>query len=193
MIAVWIILGLFLLILLWLMLAPVTITIDTREEIYQFRMFGIIRARLVYEDGEVIIKSKIFELIRYNIRPGASSSGKKSPKDKEQKSEKRKKGRGLRSFPVRTVLKVARDFFKAIKIKKLEVEFDLDDEALNAQLYPLCIFLSNDRFSFSVNWDSYYRLLLLLQFRIISFVNMGMKFVWRMYIKPRFRLNFQTD
>jgi hypothetical protein len=119
---------LFAILLLWILLGPVIITLDTSRNLYRFMLPGIVSARVVPEAGLFVIRCRIL-FIPFTIDPlrMEKRSGNKREKT-EKKIRKRQSGRKL--------LKKFRNVARGIRLRRFELDIDTDDFLLNAWLVP---------------------------------------------------------
>ncbi len=151
--------------LAYLLLTPIMLYVDTRNDTYFVRQQGIIKAAVLGDKKEVLrIKLTVFFLDFY-VYPFRS---KKKP-SKPKTIKKKKKGNTSFSFEVRLRL------LKTLKIKKLVVDIDTGDCLANAKLYPIFAFLNYKFGGFHINFEDRNQLVLHLEskpIRIIkSFIN----------------------
>jgi hypothetical protein len=135
---IWLILPLvFVLLLLWILLGPVMLCINTERKLYQLMLPGVIQARAIYSEGTLHIKGWIF-FIPFRFHPFRIKAKKKERKAKSPGKNKRsvKKIGDLRSL---------KEAFGAFRIKKLHVDMDTDDFMLNAWLVPAFATVNNGR------------------------------------------------
>jgi hypothetical protein len=114
-------------IVLWLLLAPFSLYLDTYRDDYCLRWRSLGSARLLLLEGELAIRLHIGPWRRdlYPLRPSAKQ--KTANQHKEQLPKKK------RSFPWRKMQRVLQSF----TIRELHLEIDTGDYARNAWLYPL--------------------------------------------------------
>ena len=138
---------LFLLLILWLLLAPVIIIIHTETRRYTLYMPGLFRAEAVTGNGLFLIRGRIL-FVPYRFNPFARR--KKKSRKKEVPRERRKKFKWPRGG-----LSLARDAFRTIHVKKLELDIDTDDFLLNAWLVPFFSMVQGNQATMRVNFEGY--------------------------------------
>lgn len=136
----YIIIALIIILLLWILLGPVMLTLDTSSNRYRFMLPGVVSLSLVPAGGLFHIRGWVF-FVPFRLDPlkmGKSRRRRKKrtsgeeKKDNEKKKEKKEWGRqkGLES------MKKFRKMAGAIRVRRLELDIDTDDYQLNAWLVP---------------------------------------------------------
>jgi hypothetical protein len=115
-------------IIIWLMLAPVIVEVDSRVPFVSFRWLSIGSARLFFED-EWKLKWRI--LI---FRQTHSLSKMGSKKKIVHKSEKKKTVKKVRFSKI---FKKFRRVLRTFRVRYWQLAVDTGDDTLNARLYPL--------------------------------------------------------
>jgi hypothetical protein len=128
----------FLLLFFWILFGPIIVKADTNLKNYGISLPGVFIAKLVPSDeGLFIIKGWIL-MIPFRFDPfktGRKKSQKKDPSKK--KLGNMWKGKGS--------IRRLRGIFRAIRIRKLEMDLDSDDFLLNAWLVPAFTMVNNNR------------------------------------------------
>lgn len=165
----WILLILILGSLIYLLFAPLILSIDTLYNEYFVRIKGLLKAMVKPHEEEVIVVSLTVLFFKFNLYP-LQSRKKKSKKRVGKIPEK--KVAGKRQIPYRRLLRMLRSF----KVKKLRVELDTRDPVLNAKLYPLFALLNFSVGNFGINFMNKNRLVVKIENRPIylikSFMNL---------------------
>lgn len=142
---IWLIfISILLIFLLWLLLVPVTVCLDTAANRYRVILPGIISANAVPSDGWFRIRGWIM-FVPYTFNP--FRQGKKrtsSPGKKPQK--KKRKGR----FPVSPGTAISA--LRSIRVKTFYLDIDTDDFMLNAWLIPVFSLLNSGNTRLTVNF-----------------------------------------
>ena len=136
----YILIALICILLLWILLGPLVLTLDTSRDLYRFMLPGVVSLALLPAEGFFRIRGWIF-FVPFRIDPlkmGKSRKrGKKRNKGEEQtdndkKKEKKQRDRqkGLES------MKKFRKVAGAVRVRRLELDIDTDDYQLNAWLVP---------------------------------------------------------
>lgn len=135
-------------ILMYLLFAPFYLEIDSTKELYRVRFHKIISARIVIEEGLLLLDVKMaWWTKRYKLN--GSGSAKAVEKDRSEN----KKGNGKGKLPWKKMKAVLASF----KINKCSVVIDTGDMQLNGILYPfflLLSFYSGKNFGISFNGDN---------------------------------------
>lgn len=152
---IWLILiALFVLLLLWILVAPVIIFLDTDHNQYLLTLPGIFKAMLVPSEHFFTIEGRIF-LFPFTYNPFLRQPDKKKNKKSAEKSiEKRN------SKQISGLFKMAIQVLRSFRIRKLELNIDTDDFTLNAWLIPVFSTLNSENIQMRVNFKGYASLLL---------------------------------
>ena len=156
--------------LLWVLLSPLEIIIDTNKNTYLARLGVIAKMNLLFKDLHIELKTRIF-FFNISIKPGK----RKRKKDKQKKKEKKR----YTEMPFRLILDASKDLWKAVKIIRLELDLDTEDVILNAKLFPFFYMLSNDRIKLWINFDDKNSLLIHVRAELWALAAVGMKFLIR--------------
>jgi len=154
----YILIALILLTLLWLLLGPVIIFVDTDENTYSAALPGIVKASLVPKDDLFMIRGSVF-FIPYHFNPFGKRS-KNSLKQKERPLRKK------RSFKLRGGMKMGRNLLHAFRIRKLQLNIDTNDFTLNAWLIPVFSAVNSENIRLQANFEGEATLLLDLRTRM---------------------------
>ncbi len=125
----YILIAFFAVMLLWILLGPVILTVDTSRNLYRFLLPGIVSANVTPKAGFFQIRCWVL-FIPFTIDP--MKMGKRSKPKQEQV---KKKKRSSRSSGWK-LLKKFRNVTRAIRLRRLELDVDTDDFPLNAWLVP---------------------------------------------------------
>lgn len=143
----YILLALSILILTWLILAPVIFYVDTEDQRYSLSMPGVFKARLLPSDEILTIKGTIF-FIPYRFSPFARK--RKKPRTKKEKTTKKKSKLSIRGGWL-----MGRNVLHAFSIRKLHLNMDSDDFTLNAWLIPAFSALESDNIKLQANFEGH--------------------------------------
>jgi len=122
----YILLILLVLLLLWILLGPVILHINTDRDRYQLMLPGVVKASVVFKEGLFQIKGWIF-FIPFRFHPFRMKGKKKKDKASGKRKKPRKKSGGIR---------LLKGVPGAFRVKKLHVDVDTDDFMMNAWLVP---------------------------------------------------------
>ena len=125
----YILIALFAGLILWILLVPVIIKLDTSRNLYRFMLPGIVSARVVPTAEFFLIRCRIL-FVPFTIDPLSIGNRSKTKQEKVKKKKKRKRQSG------RKLLKKFRKVTRAIRLRRLELDIDTDDFLLNAWLVP---------------------------------------------------------
>lgn len=127
----WILLGLFLLLLVYLLTAPIWLEIDTVKQHFRIRFHRLLIISLIL-NGETLQPEVSFLGIKRKLR--ADSNGEKTGLQKPQPAPKQAVDPfRLNRLPVKKLMAVLRSF----RVKELVLHFDTGNHPLNGLLYPL--------------------------------------------------------
>jgi len=157
---------LFLLAVIYLLLVPIILYIDTITNQYYLQLKGLAKASIEDDKEELIrIRLKVF-FLNFSFYPLKKSVSKKIRKTKEVQVKSR-----IRRMGFRTGLRLLKSF----KIKRFLLNVDTGDCISNAKLYPVFAFLNYRMGGFNINFQGQNQLVLHIQNRPIhiirSFIN----------------------
>jgi hypothetical protein len=135
------------LLLLWILLVPVIVFLDTDRNRYHITLPGIFRAVALPADGMFRIRIWVF-FIPFTFNPFRSNPEKKQ---KERKKKKPTAGRRLKGSLGKG--KLAIRALRAITIRKLELDIDTDDFILNAWLIPVFSAVNSGNIRMRANFE----------------------------------------
>lgn len=157
-----VILILFLLLLVYLLLAPLVLHIDTAKNQYYLQYKGLAKATILNDEKEVI-KIRLNALFTsfnfYPLRKTKASGSKRETKEKEARKRK-----SLMS------LKTGFRLLKSFTIKKFLIDIDTGDCISNAKLYPFFAFLNYRFGGFNINYEGRTQLILRMQNRPVNLI-----------------------
>ena len=153
----YILLILFFLLILWILLCPVRLFLNTDQNRYFISLPGVFKVILITPEEIIRIRAWIFfiPITIHPFRMKRKRTGKKSDKPV-------KKGRRWRFTRGTGLVKVLRAF----RIRRLEMNLDTDDFSLNAWLVPVFSVLNSRNIRMQVNFEGASSLLLDLRFRL---------------------------
>jgi hypothetical protein len=157
---IWIIIiSLFVAFLLWLLLAPVVIWLNTDTNHYQIALPGIFKAVVVPNAELFHIRGWVF-FIPYKFDPFRMKKKKKKKKSDKPVIKKRRPKK--LSGNIQMVIDAVRSF----RIRKLYLDIDTDDFVLNAWLVPVFSSVNSDNIRMRVNFEGTSSLLLDLRVKL---------------------------
>lgn len=188
------ILGLLILILLWVLLVPFRLEIDSEQGIYRAGIPWLIKAWIEPARDFFIVRLRIL-FMNYWFDPFSPAQKKKtqetSPDVRKEKKrpERHKKKKKLPAMNmVRPAIRMMRATYRAIRLRKLTIDFDTGDDVLNAKLVPVCYMISRENRSIMVNFDDFQRIILDVRTRLVWFVFNGIRFGWDAFVRPRIKI-----
>ena len=154
-------LALFVLFGIYLLFAPLTLFVDTKDHTYFVAVKGLARVSFIPDRMEVVRIRLRVAFLNFNYYPlrKARQSGKK------RKSNKGKTGNTPKIGPKRMLR-----LFQTFNLEQLYLNLDSGDFALNAKLYPIITFLNHYGGRFNVNFQGKNRLVLRASNRPINIV-----------------------
>ena len=159
-------LSLLILVVIYLLLVPIILFINTQTNEYYIQLRGLAKAS-IQTDKKEILKVKIKVLfMNYNFYP----LKRKKTSTKSKKIKKYNNGR--KKFEFRKYLRMLRTF----KIKRLFINIDTGDCISNAKLFPLFTFLNQTKGNFKVNFEGRNQMVLHMQNRPINIIKSFIQF-----------------
>ena len=171
-----------LLLLAWILFAPIHILIDTTQKKYGAGLLGLITASIVKKENEGIrIRIKIFFFSIY-LNPFKFFNKGTTTKVSESIIKKRKLNTREFRFEL-FVLKTIWKIIKKTKLKTVHLNIDTGDVIKNAYLIPGFVMINTGRWNLSVNYESKFELIIHIEHRlsvilwqiIINFINYKFK------------------
>lgn len=123
--------------MVWLIFVPVVVEVDTDHHRYQIRQRGTMRFWITTD-------------FHFNLRIFGIKVPLKS-KDKTHQPPTAKPIRNRSSLQNKVAL--IKGIFRSITLKWLRLDVDTDDVVFNAQLIPVCLFLSRGPVHLTTNFD----------------------------------------
>jgi hypothetical protein len=163
-----------LMILCWILFAPLIMRVDTETENYSVSLPGIFKARVIQDETEVYFRIHIL-FIPLNIRPSRFAGGEPRMQQKREISITSNLKYRMMAF---------RDLVRSFRIKQLYVNVDTEDWVLNANLAPILMLTNTDRISLHVNFMEENSLIIDIRNRLANFLWTGIKYKYRTIVKP---------
>lgn len=126
---------------------PIEVEIDTEQDLYKAGWRGIMRVWGIPDEGRWRWFFRILCWQR-EWKPGADSSKRKSVQPKTQKPAGKRKG----NFSLAKGRLLMRHMLRAIRLKRLKINWDTGDFLLNAWLYPVFQNISRPQRRLSINF-----------------------------------------
>jgi hypothetical protein len=146
----WIVFGVFLFIIGWLLLAPLYVYISTSEARYEAGMKGVVKASVSSDERGIPEISVRLLFFRFRI-PVFTFKEKKIRA--ESKKKRRKKLRKLAWKRIRLFAKIGWRIFRSFKLRQLKLNIDTGDVIRNAYLIPVFAMGHRDRIRLSINYE----------------------------------------
>ena len=144
----WVLFGFLLLLIGWLLLAPLELYINSDRNQYIFRYLGLLKAELLGDKQELVICRLSVLGWPYDLYP-LRRLGKRKPADElRQKSKKRK-----RRFGWKPSWDQIKALFKAITLKELRIDLDTGNWVTNAKIYPVFWWMNKIKGEWQVNFE----------------------------------------
>jgi hypothetical protein len=150
--------------LLWILLAPVVVYLDTVTNRYALSLPLVFRAAAEPAEGLFRIRGWIF-FIPYRFNPFKMKRKPKSMK-KQQKEANKKAGKKINRKNIWENLGMMRDLFRALKFRQMDLNIDTSDFMLNAWLVPVFSTLNHGNTRMRVNFEGDFSLLMEMRLRI---------------------------
>jgi hypothetical protein len=162
----YIIISILLILLGWVLLAPVYLMISTAEKRYEAGLKGLFRLNLVaVPDGLAEIHIRVF-FLKFQYPLFLFKEKKRRKKGDDQPGKKQEK-----RFSVTRILFVFRIFrkvFRSFRLKKLYLNIDTGDVIRNARLYPVFAMNWKQKIRLSVNFERQNELVFHIENSVIS-------------------------
>jgi hypothetical protein len=144
--------------LLWFLMGPVILYLDTDTSRYHLALPGIFKAAVVPSTEVFYIRVWIF-FIPFRIHPFKS-------KTRKRKKKPRKPGRKWRLRRFTGGRQMASSVIRSLRVRKLLLDIDTDDFMLNSWLVPAFSMLNSGNIQMRVNFEGSSSLMLDLRTRI---------------------------
>lgn len=144
--------------LVFLLVTPLSLRIDTWRQQYYVQVRGLVRCQLVWKEGPLLEMRVPF--YRFSIDPLKLAAKKKKPERKKEKCQTRKGSSTLSFHKVMRIL-------KSFRVREFRLDIDTADVMWNARLYPLFFYLNSNRRHTQINYRGENGLVLHLEIRAI--------------------------
>ena len=172
----------------WILFVPFRFYIDTTINQYYFKWPGLIKVNFIPDEVEIFyirIKIPFYHLHIYPIKKLIVEEIDKEKEKETVKTEKnKKKRRVLRRINKKEVRKIkffsrlGWKVFKALKMRKLDVDIDTGDVIYNAWLIPLFVSLNGNRTNLRVNYQGTVSIVLLFEHSVYRILIILIKFLY---------------
>lgn len=147
--------------LLWLLIEPIIIKIDTITNEYYIRWRHIGSVALLFLNDDLLLRLRIL-FWQKDFYPLHAQKKQEKPKKKPTKKAKSK----WKRFSWRRMKAILRTF----KVRYFRMDLDTDDYVLNAYLYPLFYFANRPNRRLSVNFEGRTNVQLQVENRLLRIV-----------------------
>ena len=154
----YVLISLILLTLLWILLGPIIIFVNTENNKYSVGLPGIFKVSAVPNEELFIVKGSVF-FIPYRFNPFGRK--RKKPRKPKEKTKAKK-----RSFKLTEGWELGKNIMHAFRIRKLHMDIDTDDFTLNAWLIPAFSTVNSENIRLQANFEGRASVLLDLRTRI---------------------------
>lgn len=170
MIVVWIILVLLFIILIWLLLAPIRLNIDSSQNKYLINWGGLGKLALIPAQEEWFFNLRIgFWRKKFFVSSLVEKWKKKEKKKPDLKKKEKKKKSKKTSFS--NSIKKARRVMKSFKVRVCKINLDTDDYYWNALLIPAFQLLNKGKeHRIAINFKNQNDILLSVENRLIKII-----------------------
>lgn len=149
----WMLLILLLLVLSFLLFAPLQLEINSEGDFVRMGWGGLVQGRLVFMPDELLLNLRIlfFRKKIYLLRIKKKKTAEPTEKEVEKKKKKRKKK--LTWALAKKRFNLFNRVLHSFKIRICKINLDTDDYVTNAYLFPVFYFLDKGKHSFSINYE----------------------------------------
>lgn len=161
----WLLIFFFIGLILWLLLAPIRLILDSNNEVYYLQWYGIAKAGLVMLPDDLVIRLRVFfwkkQFSVFEIKP----SGKKKKSIENIPKKKSKQKTNFKTWKRRGIT-----ILKSFKVKIFRLNLDTDDFVHNSYLFPIFHLLNAENRRFQINYKGDLELLLVVENRLINII-----------------------
>lgn len=175
--------------IVWILFVPFRFYIDTKVNQYFLKWSWLIKVSFIPDEVEfffIRIKIPFYHMHIYPIKKLIEEEDDKEEEKKAGKSEKPKKKmfvlRRINKKEVRKIKlfsKLGWDVFKALRMRKLDVDIDTGDVIYNAWLIPVFVALNGNRTNLRVNYQGNVTIVLLFEHSVYRILIILIKFLYR--------------
>jgi len=150
--------GILLIILSWILFAPIFLYINTDEKKYSAGLKGFLNFNLIPDEEQIFfIRIKIV-FYSFNFFPLRKKEKKPEADSKVKKPKKKKKKTGLKTILL--IKNIVWKTFKSFRLKKLYINLDTNDVMANAYLIPVFANLYRNNINLNVNYSGDFRMVI---------------------------------
>ena len=138
-------------ILIWIFFTPFILRIDTESHTYQVSFGMLVRAWVDSDKSELIFH---FKIPWYHFRKKLTDIGSGTSKEKKKAKSRSASFRQLKRY---------QNVIRSFRLTDFYTALDTDDYSVNAQLFPIGLFLTNKGYPTYINFQGRSRLTLEIQ------------------------------
>jgi hypothetical protein len=150
--------------LVWLLVAPIELIINSKTGEYSIMWKGIAGVRLVPIPGNLLLRFNIL-LWRKEIDP-IEELARPKEKPKSPKKKKKKKSRSNKWLSFQKIKRKGVRLLKSFRVKALRLNLDTGDFVYNSYLYPVFYFLDRGKRRISINYEGESEVLFIAENRL---------------------------
>lgn len=149
----WILLILLLLVLSFLLFAPLQLEINSEGDFVRIGWGGLVQGRLVFMSDELLLNLRILFFRKTIYLLGIKKKKTAEPTEKKVEKKKRKQKKKLSWAIVKKRFNLFNRILHSFKIKICKINLDTDNYVTNAYLFPVFYSLDRGKHSFSINYE----------------------------------------
>ena len=150
--------------ILWILFTEITIIIDSRNRIYELKIWSIGKANVIIEGENIKFFVQLFfihkQLTIDVFDYFTTTSKKEKKKDKKREVEKKQ---SKSPFSLNKIKQLMRTF----EFRKFYLNVDLGDSYYNALMFPVISLFKYHHINVNINFQGNYELLLVVKNRLI--------------------------
>ena len=170
---IWIIISFIILLIFWVLFAPVILLVNTDTGKYSLRVPGLFELALISDEELPLLRLRIL-FISFRIDP-LRYAGNRTEKISGVI------GTGVRNLATR--MKSFNEFIKSFRIRILYVDIDTGDIVWNSFMVPVLMAIRTRKYQLYVNNEERYSLKLDLRNRLANLLWIGIKYQYRSIVK----------
>ena len=150
--------------LVWLLLAPIQLVINSKRDIYRIVWKGVAGAELIPVPGNLLLR---FNILFWRKEIDAMAElARQQDKPKAPEKKKKKKGRSKGWLSFKKIKRKGIRLLKSCNVKALRLNIDTHDYIYNSYLYPIFYLLDRGKKRLSINYTGESEVLLVVENRL---------------------------
>ncbi len=151
-----------LLLITWILFAPLVLTLDSSTGVYNLRWKGIAKAEIIPLPDDILIQFRVgfwqkqFYPLHYQ------------PKTHKKDKKKAEKPKSQKSKPFRKTFRKIKRVFQSFEVQTFRLNMDTNDYIYNSYLWPICYFLSQEQRQLTINYNGEFELLFIVKNRLFN-------------------------